>query len=263
MFATRRLEWDWLRTALDLDVYPEGDRLPAMQKVLIVDDELSIRKLLTTLVNTLGNVEVEVAGDGQEALAKARAATPDLIISDINMPLMDGLSLCQAIREDPGLAETHLMLLTARSDPQERYEGLSVGADDYIVKPFDPIELQLRIKTHLRRAARVPAGANPKRTAITAGPAGLDVKRSTLTVYDQEFRLTAAEFSIMRYLAERPDELVTVADLLQQALHYPPQAANPAIIHTHVRNIRAKLKQANVEAAFLSSSRQGYMLVTD
>lgn len=244
--------------ALDVEGAPAHEDPQEMRKVLIVDDEASIRKLLATLVGTLGDVSVEVAANGAEGLELARRNPPDLIISDVNMPDMDGLAMCEAIRKDPQLADTHVLLLTARGDQQDKYEGLAMGADDYIVKPFDPIELQLRIKLHLRRAAKTPDPAKPSLLAV--GAIALDMKRSTLTVEAHELKLTAAEFSIMRHLAEHPDELVTVADLLQQALQYPPQAANPAIIHTHMRNIRAKLREAGLEGSFMSSSRQGYML---
>jgi DNA-binding response OmpR family regulator len=234
--------------------------------VLVVDDDASLHQLITAILQIIGDVRIESAFNGREALEKARASTPDMIISDINMPDMDGLSLVQHIRETPDLQATPILLLTARGDTQDKYQGFLQGADDYIVKPFDATELQLRVKALLRRSPKAAAVPVPNGKADTgllqAGPLTLNTHRYLATSGDQDVKLTASEFAILRYLVEHPDQVVGVETILSEALSYPPRMGNPQVIHTHIKNIRTKFRTAGVEPGFLTSSRQGYMLVT-
>lgn len=237
-----------------------------MKKILVVDDDVAIHQLISAIIRVVGDVEVTGAFNGREALEKAQADPPDLIISDVNMPDMDGLQLCQKVRETPDLTDTPILLLTARGDTQDKYHGFLQGADDYIVKPFDATELQFRIKALLRRSGRVPAGvAAPKAETnlITAGPVTLNVHRYLATVEAHEVRLTGSEFAILRYLVEHPDQVLSVDTLLSQALDYPSHVGNPQVIHTHMKNIRSKMRAVGVEPGFLTSSRRGYMLATE
>jgi DNA-binding response OmpR family regulator len=230
-----------------------------MKKILVVDDDTTIHQLIRAIILIIGDIEVESSYDGREALAKAIAHPPDLIISDVNMPDMDGLSLTQKVRETPPIADTPILLLTARGDTQDKYHGFLHGADDYLVKPFDATELQFRIKALLRRAGR---GAPVAEAKLAAGPIELNPHKYVAVVSDQEIRLTASEFAILRYLVGHPDQVIAVETLLSEALDYPPRTGNPQVIHTHVKNIRGKLRESGTEPAFLSSSRRGYMLVT-
>lgn len=236
-----------------------------VKKILVVDDDVSIHTLISAILQIIGDVQIESAFNGREALEKARAIRPDLIISDVIMPDMDGLTLCQAIRETPGLSDTAILLLTARSDTQDKYVGFLQGADDYLVKPFDPTELQFRIKALLRRAQRTGETAPPSReepSRLSAGPLSLNLHRYLAEIEGQEIRLTASEFAILRFLIEHPDQVIAVETLLSQALDYPQRMGNPQVIHTHMKNIRSKIRSAGLDPAFLSSSRRGYMLVT-
>lgn len=235
-----------------------------MKKVLVVDDEVAIHQLISAIIRVIPDVEVLGAYDGREALAKALAEEPDLIISDVNMPDLDGLQLCQQVRESPSIAETPILLLTARADTQDKYHGFLQGADDYIVKPFDATELQFRIKALLRRSPRAQAAAPaPETKELQAGPLTLNLHRYLAMVEGEEVRLTGSEFAILRYLAEHPDQVIAVDTLLSGALDYPPRVGNPQVIHTHMKNIRSKLRSAGVEPTFLTSSRRGYMLVVN
>jgi len=234
-----------------------------VKKVLVVDDDPSIHRLVSAIILVIGDVEVESSFDGADALERARRNPPDLIVSDVNMPGMDGLALTRAIRETPGIDATPVLLLTARSESQDKYDGFLQGADDYLAKPFDATELQFRIKALLRRSPRgVIAPAPPAVDAIaTAGGLTVDAHKYLARSGGQEIRLTASELAILRYLTTHPDQIVSVESLLTQALDYPPRLGNPQVIHTHMKNIRAKFRDASVEPDFLSSSRQGYMLV--
>lgn len=236
-----------------------------MKKVLVVDDDPSIHRLVAAIIQVIGDVAVESSYDGEDALERARREPPDLIVTDVNMPGMDGLALTRAIRETPELAATPVLLLTAMGESQDKYEGFSQGADDYLVKPFDATELQFRIKALLRRSPRAVAapgvttgGDGP----LAAGPLALDPRRYLALAEGREIRLTASELAILRHLVAHPDQIVSVEGLLTEALDYPPRLGNPQVIHTHMKNIRAKFRESGVEPGFLNSSRQGYMLVS-
>lgn len=241
-----------------------------MRTVLVVDDDASLHQLITAILQIVGDMRIESAYNGREALERAKEIEPDIIISDINMPDVDGLSLVHQIRETPEIESTPILLLTARADSQDKYQGFLQGADDYIVKPFDPTELQLRVKALLRRSPKAvavgPASAAPAGKAadgtMQAGPLTLNTHRYLAIAGGHEVKLTASEFAIMRHLVEHPDQVIGVETILSEALHYPPRMGNPQVIHTHIKNIRTKFRGVGVEPAFLTSSRQGYMLVT-
>jgi DNA-binding response OmpR family regulator len=242
------------------------EEVATLRTVLVVDDDASLHQLITAILQIVGDLHIESAYDGREALEKAKQIVPDLIVSDINMPDVDGLSLVHQIRETPALASIPVLLLTARGDTQDKYQGFLQGADDYLVKPFDATELQLRVKALLRRSpravAQAGAAAKPDSGVLTAGPLVLNSHRFLAQSGGHEIKLTASEFAIMRHLVEHPDQVVGVEAILNQALSYPPQMGNPQVIHTHIKNIRTKFRGAGVEPEFLTSSRQGYMLVT-
>ncbi|MDB5098512.1 MAG: phoB [Cyanobacteria bacterium RYN_339] len=232
-------------------------------KILLVDDDEMTHQLVTAVIRILGDLEVEQSYRADDALARARRSPPDLIISDINMPDMDGLALCKQLRGEPGLERVPILLLTARGETHDRYEGFLHGADDYLVKPFDVMEIQLRIKALLRRSPRAHEEARRGGSAaITAGRFHLDRARLTASVAGTEVRFTATEFAILEQMAVNLDSLVTAEALLTGALGYPRGVGNPQTIHSHMRNIRSKFRQAQVDPTFLTSSHQGYMLAS-
>lgn len=232
------------------------------KKILVVDDEPMAHQLVSAVLRVLGDIEIQQATTGAEGLAKAQADPPDLIISDINMPDMDGLTLCQRIRETPSLADALVLLLTARGDAQDKYEGFLLGADDYMTKPFDVMELQLRIKALLRRGGRERGESRRADGTLQAGPLVLEPARFIARLGDKEVRLTGTELSIMKYFVTHPDSVVSAETLLNQALDYPTGVGNPQVIHTHLKNIRAKFRNAGEELSCLTSSWQGYLFET-
>jgi two-component system alkaline phosphatase synthesis response regulator PhoP/two-component system response regulator RpaA len=233
-----------------------------MKKILVVDDEPMAHQLVNAVLRTMGDVTLDSAYGGAEALEKAKVEAPDLVISDVNMPDMDGLTLCQKLRETPGLADTLILLLTARGEAQDRYEGFLQGADDYMTKPFDMLELQLRVKALLRRAGKRPDPEDGEAPGKAPGPLTLDPDRYQAQALGVEVRVTGTELAILRYFVAHPDRVVNAETLLKEALDYPAGVGNPQVIHTHLKNIRAKFRQAGVELGFLTSSWQGYMLDT-
>lgn len=232
-----------------------------MPKVLLVDDEEMVHALVSTTLRVLDGVQLESAYHGQEAEALLRRSPPDLLIADIGLPDMDGLTLARRVRETPELADLPILLLTARDQPHDKYRGFLDGADDYVVKPFDPLELQFRVKALLRRGGS-PSEKGPTVSQWKFGPYVLNEARYVAETPDDgpEVKLTGAEFAILKYLAQHPERVVNTETLLVSAMEYPPGVGNPAVIHTHMRNIRQKLRDALGEPTFLQSSRLGYML---
>jgi two-component system response regulator RpaA len=231
-------------------------------KILLVDDDEMTHQLVTAVIRILGDLEVDQSYRADDALAIARRDPPDLIISDINMPDMDGLALCKQLRAEPSLARVPILLLTARGETHDKYEGFLHGADDYLVKPFDVMEIQLRIKALLRRSPRAHEEARRGQGAVKAGKLELDRGRLMATVNSVEVRFTATEFAILEDMADHLNQLVTAEALLTRALGYPRGVGNPQTIHSHMRNIRSKFRQAQVDPTFLSSSHQGYTLAS-
>jgi DNA-binding response OmpR family regulator len=231
-------------------------------KILLVDDDEMTHQLVTAVIRILGDLEVEQSYRADDAIARARRDPPDLIISDINMPDMDGLALCKQLRGEPALARVPILLLTARGETHDKYEGFLHGADDYLVKPFDVMEIQLRIKALLRRSPRAHEEARRGGAEVTAGRFTLDRARLTAGVAGTAVRFTATEFAILEELAAHLDQLVTAEALLTRALGYPRGVGNPQTIHSHMRNIRSKFRQAQVDPTFLTSSHQGYTLAS-
>jgi DNA-binding response OmpR family regulator len=218
---------------------------------LVVDDEEMSHRLIAGVVGVIGNVAVACAMDGAEALAMAEIQPPDLIISDVSMPDMDGLTLCKRLRESSQLAHVPVLLLTARDQPEDKYEGFMQGADDFMVKPFDVRELQLRVKALLRR--HMPRSEPP-----APAPVRLDEGRFTCEVAGKAIRLTASEMAILRHLVSVPGRIVKAEVLLYEALGYATGTGSPQVVHNHVRNIRGKLRGAAIEHELIVSSWQGY-----
>jgi DNA-binding response OmpR family regulator len=229
-----------------------------MTKILIVDDEALSHKLISGVIRVLDGITIDSAYSAAEAYQMALADPPDLIISDVNMPDMDGLSFCRQVRETPQLADVPLLLLTARREPEDKYDGFLQGADDFMSKPFDIMELQLRTKALLRRRTR---GGEPRDgQKLAFGALSLDVDTYQVRYEDLEARLTGSELAIMRHLLEHPRQAFKAEVLLNRALNYPLNVGSPQVVHTHVRNIRTKLKGAGFPDGLLASSWQGYVL---
>jgi DNA-binding response OmpR family regulator len=226
-----------------------------MSKVLIVDDEALSHKLISGVIQVLDGITIDNAYSAEEALQMALADPPDLIISDVNMPDVDGLTFCRQVRATPQLADVPFLLLTARREPEDKYDGFLQGADDFLSKPFDIMELQLRTKALLRRRVR-PDEVDK----LALGSFALDADTYTVRFEDREARLTGSELAIMRHLVEHPRQAFKAEVLLNRALNYPVNVGSPQVVHTHVRNIRTKLKAAGFPEGLLASSWQGYVL---
>ncbi len=197
------------------------------QAIAIVEDEPVLAALVADYARAAGYAP-QVFGDGREALAAIRARPPALVVLDLMLPGLDGLSLCRALRET---GELPVIMVTARVEEIDRLLGLEAGADDYLCKPFSPRELMARIKAILRRAG----GAQPLRVLA------IDEATRAIRVHGRLLDLTPSEFAILAALVRRPGQVFSRAQLLDCARADSLDATDRAI-DSHVKNLRRKIE---------------------
>ena len=184
------------------------------RRVLVVEDDASIRELLRLHLDLAG-FSIDESEDGRTALDRARSTPFDLVLLDIMLPGVDGVSVCRAIRNGSPNAETPILMLTAREGESDKVLGLESGADDYLTKPFGVRELMARIGALMRRHHRRPAEAVPS-PVVDVGELSLDRERRTATVRGGRIELTKQEFDLLYLMASRPGAVFTRAALLQE-----------------------------------------------
>ncbi len=175
--------------------------------ILVVDDEPQITRVLKTTLSSQG-YGVRTASDGEDALRQLKTWSPDLIITDLRMPNMDGLDLCRRVRTESRLP---IIVLSVKGEETIKVEALDAGADDYITKPFSTNELLARVRAALRRAA---TPSEPEAELIEIGDFRIDVPARTVSVRKHDVRLTPKEFDLLVYLARHPGKVVTHRALL-------------------------------------------------
>lgn len=221
-------------------------------RVLVVDDEPPIIDLVRGYLEREGYA-VLAATDGPAAVAAVRADRPDVVILDLMLPGLDGIEVCRQIRT---FSDAYVLMLTARSEEIDRVVGLSVGADDYLVKPFSPRELVARVRALLRRP-RTAAGAAPLPAALE-----LDVARHEVRVDGRPIELTATEFGILAELARDPGVVVGRPALLEKVWG-PDFVGDDHLVDVHVANLRRKLGDDPERPRFVETVRGvGHRLVT-
>ena len=208
-------------------------------KILVVDDEPDVVELVDFNLKAAG-FEVVTATDGEEALKKARAALPSLIILDLMLPEVDGLEVCKILRRDPQTSGIPIIMLTAKAAEIDRILGLELGADDYVTKPFSPRELVLRVK----RLLRSEPAPEKKVDKILWKELTLDVPRHQATVRGRPVDLTATEFKLLTVLAQRRGRVQSREQLLQDVWEYD-NLIDTRTVDTHMRRLREKLGPAS------------------
>jgi len=226
------------------------------RRVLIVDDESDARQLLRMALQ-FDDLEVVEAEDGLAALRLAHDTRPDLIILDLAMPLMDGWLTCQRIRE---VWDTPIIMLTATKELEARVRGLSIGADDYIAKPFDIDELQLRVRAVMRRAAERPYLERPARYAD--GYLTVDLAGRQVLVNGQPVVLTPTEYGVLRHLVQHPNQPISSENLLRAVWGDEAEDAE-ATLRVHLHHLRRKIEPDPKQPRYLKTERGvGYRFQT-
>jgi len=223
--------------------------------LLVVDDDDRIRTLLKEYLTRAG-FRVTIAADAAAARRLSETLDFDLLVLDVMMPGEDGFAFTRALRAKAGPAgQTPVLMLTARGDPDDRIEGLSLGADDYLAKPFQPKELLLRIESILRRAATKPVTADK----LQLGPCAFDPGRGELTRDGAPVRLTEAEAGLLRRLAETPYAPVDRMELARETADISGRA-----VDVQVTRLRRKIEDDPKTPRYLQTVRGvGYMLAPD
>ena len=206
------------------------------KKVLVVADEKLIVKGIRFSLEQDG-MDVDCAYDGEEALAMARANEYDMILLDIMLPKMDGFEVCQAIRE---FSDMPIVMLTAKGDDMDKILGLEYGADDYITKPFNILEVKARIKAIMRRTYG-PREKKEVSSVIVKGDLRLDCDSRRLFIHDKEVNLTAKEFDLLELLVKNENKVYSREDLLGLVWgkDYPGDVRT---VDVHVRRLREKIE---------------------
>ncbi|WP_440708567.1 MtrAB system response regulator MtrA [Herbiconiux sp. YIM B11900] len=201
-------------------------------RILVVDDDTALAEMIGIVLRAEG-FEPTFCADGGEALAAFRESKPDLVLLDLMLPGMDGIEVCGLIRAESG---TPIIMLTARTDTTDVVKGLESGADDYVVKPFNPKELVARIRTRLRPASE----STPELLQI--GDLQLDVAGHEVRRGDVRINLTPLEFDLLLALATKPQQVFTREMLLEQVWGYHYKA-DTRLVNVHVQRLRAKVEE--------------------
>lgn len=207
-------------------------------KILVVDDEPEAVELLEFNLKQAG-FDVVTAADGAEALRKARAVSPNLVVLDLMLPEIDGLEVCKMLRRDPATKSLPIVMVTAKAAEIDRILGLELGADDYVTKPFSPRELVLRIKKILERGQPAPADND----IFRLGDLLIDNPRHLVSWRGKPLELTATEFKLLYLLAQRRGRVQSREQLLRDVWEYN-SLVDTRTVDTHIRRLREKIGPA-------------------
>jgi two-component system response regulator MtrA len=200
-------------------------------RILVVDDDSALAEMVGIVLGSEG-FDATYCADGSEALAAFTAAKPDLVLLDLMLPGIDGIEVCNQIRAVSGVP---IIMLTAKGDTADVVAGLEAGADDYMVKPFNPSELVARIRTRLRPAALTSS------SSLRIGDLAIDVEGHDVTRAGKAINLTPLEFNLLTALASNPAQVFTREMLLEQVWGYHYKA-DTRLVNVHVQRLRSKVE---------------------
>ena len=206
------------------------------KKVLVVDDEKLIVKGIRFSLEQ-DDMEVDCAYDGEEGLRMAKEKAYDIILLDLMLPKMDGLEVCQQVRE---FSDVPIVMLTAKGDDMDKIMGLEYGADDYITKPFNILEVKARLKAIMRRTAS-KAAAEPKGKIVEVGDLVLDCEGRRVSIAGREVNLTAKEFDVLELLVFNPNKGYSRENLLNIVWGYE-YPGDVRTVDVHIRRLREKIE---------------------
>ncbi len=227
-----------------------------MYNILICDDERDIVSALKIYLTPEGYTLFE-AYNGVEALQILRQNEIHLVLMDIMMPQMDGIAATAKIREESNVP---VILLTAKSEDTDKVLGLNIGADDYITKPFNPVEVLARVRSHLRRYMQLGGGGGMRGDTCTVGTVVLDDREKRVTVDGEEVSLTPTEFDILRLFMESPGKVFSPRDIYQKVWKDAPMGSEGTVA-VHIRHLREKIEINPADPRYLKVVwGQGYKM---
>lgn len=222
----------------------------AKANILVVDDEQQITRVLKTSLSSQG-YGIRTASDGEEALQMLKDWVPDLIVTDLRMPNMDGLELCRRVRTESRIP---IIVLSVKGEETIKVEALDAGADDYVTKPFSMNELVARIRAALRRAS---SSEQPQSPVIEMGDFRIDVPARTVLVGSREVHLTPKEFDLLVYLARHPGKVLTHRALLS-AVWGPNSVEQPEYLRVFIGQLRKKVEGDDSRKYIITEPWVGY-----
>ena len=226
-----------------------------MSTILVCDDELDIVSALEIYLHAEG-YDTVAAYNGYEAVRKLQEQEIQLVLLDIMMPEMDGISALTKIRQESNVP---VILLTAKSEDTDKILGLNVGADDYITKPFNPVELIARVRSQLRRYLQL-GGSTVQGETIKLGSIELDDKRKTVTCDGDPVSLTPREYDILKFLLQHPGEVFSPGEIYKHIWNEEPYGAESTVA-VHIRHLREKLEIVPAQPRYIKAVwGQGYKL---
>jgi OmpR family response regulator RpaB len=229
------------------------------EKILIVDDEVSIRQILETRLSIRGYTVI-LAANGEEALYRFRKEQPNLVILDIMLPKIDGYEVCSEIRKE---SQVPIIMLTALGDISDRVTGLELGADDYVMKPFSPKELEARIRSVLRRTASTNAipRKTPNQSILNIGTLEIDTNRRQVFKGKKRIKLTGMEFNLLELLVAKAGERLSRSMILDRVWGYTPERyLDTRVVDVHISRLRSKLEEDPSNPDLIITARgTGYM----
>lgn len=232
-----------------------------MAKIIVVDDDFAIQTLIKINLEMQSH-KVMTANDGVEGYALIQQELPDLIILDVMMPNADGYTVCQRVRKNPVTEHIPVLMLTALGVVEDKVKGFDVGADDYLVKPFELPELQVRVRALLRRSGKLPKSATSNEILsvgdITLVPENLEVK-----ILQHITRLTPTEFEILNCLLQNHHQAISLSKLLEEVWGYAPND-DVETIRVHIRHLRTKLDKISGGKSYVETIYGGgYRLIPE
>ncbi|MBK7215793.1 MAG: response regulator transcription factor [Candidatus Promineofilum sp.] len=223
-----------------------------MALILVIDDDDLVSRTLQRALK-IYDYQVMTASSGIEGLQLARRHRPDLFILDIMMPGVDGYQVCRQIRGDPLLQDAPVLFLTAKAKDEDKIEGFRAGGDDYLVKPFNMQELELRVKAILRRAG--PEKVEPETTVneVVVGDVTLDCRTFKVTTPYQTVLLTNVQFDLLYHLMSHADQVFNSQQLLQDVWDYPRDTGSPELVRAHIKNLREKIEPSPSDPIYIKT----------
>lgn len=229
-----------------------------MTYVIVVDDD---QEVLETLGRVLKHerYDVTLLNSGLTLMRVLEERLPDLLILDIIMPEIDGITICRQLRSHPQYISLPILFLTAKGATEDIVSGLDAGADDYVVKSSELAELRARISALLRRGSREKANS----AMLQLSDLRLDSFTYQVIVDDEPIQLTLTEHRLLRYMMEHPNQALSPSHLLQAVWEYPPNTGDPDLVRAHVRNLRAKIERTDDRRYIRTIHGVGYMIATE
>ncbi|WP_367649621.1 response regulator transcription factor [Paenibacillus sp. NEAU-GSW1] len=227
------------------------------RRILIVDDEREIAELIEIYLKNEG-YETEIAGDGEQALELFEQKPFDLVVLDIMMPRMDGLEVCRRLRRDQSVP---ILMVSAKAEDMDKIMGLMTGADDYMIKPFNPLELLARVRSLIRRSYQFspPLNAGSKREELTLGALAIDKASHTASVNGKPLNLTSTEFGILYLLASHSGRVFSAEEIFQHVWKEKYFESNNTVM-VHISKLRDKLEQELGDKMIITVWGVGYKI---